>query len=188
VCDTYAIARVLLLMMYMLLLPLAVQGKVVLSDELIPLSAKGLDDLRKQLTKTVAQVVVQNLNKKTDTLDDALECREVKELRSVYVCMSFFQQDLNDAFTRMGIFMGAAKDTKAGTLLNINEPLLVNYKKLVAGHNLPGKVIEAFYQAISSSSSELDPFELMFLQGFVQHPSIQKLKDNFYVIGVSVQR
>lgn len=95
-----------------------------------------------------------------------------------------------DALTRAGIFMGAGKGMKARTLVRQDDFPLLNYKKLVAGHNLPGPVLRDFFAATSEPvdpSLAANEAERAVRETFVKSPRLELLKDSFYLIGFSIQ-
>jgi hypothetical protein len=85
---------------------------------------KGLTPWILSIKAKIGGRILQNLNSNTDGLDRYLECAEIQELPGAYLCCSFYQQDMNDAFTRMGIFMGAGRGVKEGTLQKQDDPIL----------------------------------------------------------------
>jgi hypothetical protein len=133
--------------------------------------------------------ILANLNVDTSEMDHYLECVEVQELPGAFLCCSFYQADMNDAFTRMGLFMGAGKGIPSGTLVAQSDPTLQNYKKLVAGHNLPGSTILEFSKAARHGSvgQELNSSEQAFLSAFLTSPAVKEKNDRFYVIGLAIQ-
>lgn len=165
-----------------------VQAKVVVSGDPVSVKANGIAELLTKVKRSVAIKILTNIDKDTSTLDRYMECSEVSEISGAYVCISFYQADLNDAFTRIGIFMGAGKGLKQGTLLKEQDWKLKNYKKLVAGHNMPGNTITDFYENVPKDTSiQLNQMEKEFKSSFVDSQKIKAKKDNFYVIGLSVQ-
>jgi hypothetical protein len=134
--------------------------------------------------------ILANLKSNTGGMDRYLECAEINELPGAYLCCSFYQQDMNEVFTRMGIFMGAGRGVKEGTLLKHGDHVLTNYKKLVAGHNLPGPVVSRFYSALAKETDPQlapNPFESAFQEKFLKYPEVAAHGKRFYVIGISIQ-
>ncbi len=67
---------------------------------------------------------------------------------------------------------------------------LVNYKKLVAGHNLPSPVIKDFFNdVVGSEDPGLTPNEAeqAVFDNFVNSPRVTQLRNGFYLIGFSIQ-
>ena len=141
------------------------------------------------MRQTFAKSILARLGSDTKDADSYMECSELKELSGAVVCQSFFQATMNATFTRMGFFMGAAAGTEPGVILPLSEPVLSNYEKLIAGHNLPGKVILDFFNhfKMDSYSDGLSEFERSFEKDVVQSDQLQALGDRFYVLGISVQ-
>jgi hypothetical protein len=134
--------------------------------------------------------ILANLSADTDGVDRYIECAEVAELPGAFLCCSFYQSDMNDAFTRMGIFMGAGRGVQENTVMSHGDPVLRNYKKLVAGHNLPGPAVSRFYSRLlieKNSDLGLNEFEGAFHNDFLQNPAVKALGDQFYLIGLSIQ-
>lgn len=164
------------------------QAQVVLSNQPISVKEGGVANLLTKVKKSVAIKILTNIDKDTSMMDHYMECNGVTEVPGAYVCVTFYQADLNDAFTRIGLFMGAGKGLKQGTLLQASDWKLKNYKKLVAGHNMPGKTIIDFYNNTKKKPAiKLNKMEASFKASFVNNPVIQAKKDNYYVIGLSVQ-
>lgn len=133
--------------------------------------------------------ILENLKSDTSCLDRYIEVAEIREIPGAFICCSFYQQDINDALTRMGLFMGAGKGLQAGTLTKQTDFSLINYKKLVAGHNLPGNTILDFYKA-TDVAMEKD-FGLNAAEGsfrtVLESPRLKSAGEEFYVIGFSIQ-
>jgi|GEM_PF-4855848 len=149
-----------------------------------------LDAWLASIKTKVGRSILENLTADTDGLDHYIECAEIKELPGTFFCCSFYQQDINDALTRAGIFMGAGKGMKAGTVAKHSDFPLINYKKLVAGHNLPGAVVTDFFAEIESASDaqlKANTAEQAFLNQFVKSKQIDALNGKFYLIGISIQ-
>ena len=162
---------------------------VVISDRPISLPT-DLDGWLATIKTKVAGRILQNLNSNTDMFDHYIDCVEIQELPGTFMCCSFYQQDINEALTRAGIFMGAGKGVKEGTLPTHSEFSLINYKKLVAGHNLPGPVVKRFYEAISASNDPMAKASLVeqvFFHHFANAPRVAALGEKFYLIGFSIQ-
>jgi hypothetical protein len=137
----------------------------------------------------VGNRILAKINESTDHLDRYIECVEIAQLPGAYLCCTFYQRDMNDIFTRMGLYMGAGKGHAAGSLVAQNDAILINYKKLVAGHNLPGATIRRFFEAakIAASGAELNRFEQSWGDVFLNHPLVSVRRDDFYVIAFSIQ-
>jgi hypothetical protein len=149
-----------------------------------------LDAWLASIKTKVGRSILENLNVDTEGLDHYIECAEIKELPGTFICCSFYQQDVNDALTRAGIFMGAGKGMKAGTVVKHSDFPLINYKKLVAGHNLPGAIVTDFFAEIESATDkQLKPnaAEQAFLNHFIKSKQIDALNGQFYLIGISIQ-
>ncbi|WP_163836271.1 hypothetical protein [Spartinivicinus ruber] len=165
-----------------------IQAQVTLSNDPISAKSNGVAALLAKVKRSVAIKILTNIDKDTSSMDQYMECSAITEISGAYICVAFYQADLNNAFTRIGIFMGAGKGMKRGTLLKEDDWKLKNYKKIVAGHNMPGKTIIEFYNQVKESSSiKLNQKEQAFKEAFIDTPSIQVKKENFYVIGLSVQ-
>jgi hypothetical protein len=135
-----------------------------------------------QSIKTKIQMrILTHLDQDTTGMDRYLECVEISELPGAYLCSAFYQRDMNDVFTRMGLFMGAGKGIKKFALVPQEDHTLANYKKLVAGHNLPGSIVTAFAQAANDASE----FESAFLKPFLE--KVAEKKEKFYLIAFSIQ-
>ena len=150
---------------------------------------EGLDKWIGSIKTKVASRILENLTSNTDGLDRYIECAEIQELPRTFICCSFYQKDINDALTRAGIFMGAGKGMQAGTLPKQSDFTLINYKKLVAGHNLPGPTLTEFFQAVekADAAAKANPAEAAFAEKFMASKRVASLSGQFYVIGFSIQ-
>lgn len=140
-----------------------------------------------QFKSRVAGGILAHLDQDTDHLDRVIECAELASLPGAFIACAFYQRDLNETFTRAGLFMGAGKGFAPGMIPSARDYTLLNYQKLVAGHNLPGRVIIDFGRALEVDSDGPTPAEAGFLNTFLKHPSVRERDGEFYVIGVSVQ-
>lgn len=140
-----------------------------------------------QVKSRVAGLIFKHIHEDTDAMDRAIECAEVAALPGTFIACAFYQRDLNEALTRMGLFMGAGRGTSEGTIVEADDRTLLNYQKLVAGHNLPGSTITAFYERLRDQSPGLTVAESIFLKTFLNHPRVRQTNGRFYLIGVSVQ-
>jgi hypothetical protein len=134
--------------------------------------------------------ILGRLTENTDGLDRYIECVALDSVPGAYLFCSFYQRDINDALTRAGIFMGAGKGIPSEMILAHDDPTLLNYKKLVAGHNLPGSVVKRFFAALAGardSKLETNRSEKIFRDLFLNSPEITERQENFYVIGLSIQ-
>ena len=104
------------------------QANVVISEKPLSVKNNGIAGLLGKVKRSVAIKILTNIDKDTSDFDKYMECSEVSEIKGAFVCVAFYQSDLNDAFTRMGIFMGAGKGLKQGTLLKESNWKLKNYK------------------------------------------------------------
>jgi len=72
-----------------------------------------------------------------------------------------------------------------------DDPALINYEKLIAGHNLTAEAIIGFYKSTASleksSKKSLNVEEAQFQKEFLSSNKITRLGKDFYVIAVSVQ-
>ena len=162
---------------------------VAVSAETLSL-ATGLDAWILGIKKKVATAILQNLNASTDHLDRHIAVAGVDEIPGLFVACSFYQRDINLALTRAGLFMGAGKGTAAGTLVRTSDPKLINYQKLVAGHNLPGEVISDFVAAGGATGDtdlRLSDDERMFFDTFLHAPAVTACGKVFYLIAFSAQ-
>lgn len=155
-----------------------------------PVSLTGLSPWILGIKAKIGGRIIGNLQANTDGLDRYLECVEIAELTGAYLCCAFYQSDMNEAFTRMGLFMGAGKGMAASTLARNDDFVLANYRKLVAGHNLPSTMIRDFYQRLEKekdASLQATPWESAFQKNFVDSPAVKAKGDRFYVIGLAIQ-
>lgn len=142
-------------------------------------SAKAEVVLRQGNVKVSDPDQLRAFLKSVDRESNETVCLGVEEIPGAYLCQSSSQKLMNDTLTRMGFFMGAAKGLNYGTIMNNDDRMLKMYKNAIAGHNLPGDVIEDFYLKVSDLNSD----EASFKTGFVD-----KLSDtNIYVIGTSIE-
>ncbi|MEM7646491.1 MAG: hypothetical protein AAF203_06260 [Pseudomonadota bacterium] len=154
-------------------------------EQSIPETSSGVNELFSHVKKVIKTRIIKNLGKNTDHLDRYMTCAPLSN-PAAFICVSFYQEDLNKTLTRMGLFMGAGKCLKKGTLVANHDPTLRNFQKLVAGHNLPGEVIRDFYQVVSQDSNKtLNPHEEAFFNSFIK--KLPKEQKKFYVIGLSIQ-
>lgn len=155
-----------------------------LLDSSISISRPGaVDALVLQVRQKIMARILSHIDGDTSALDQYMACAPVAEIGGAYLCTAFYQSTMNDVFTRMGFFMGAARGFQPGTVVPHGSCRLANYRKLVAGHNLPGQVILEFYR----QASPLTAAEKSFRDGFLGQESIRRLGSGFYVIGTAVQ-
>lgn len=172
--------------------PALSSAEVRLADYKVSVQKKGdLEKLRRTVINTVSQGIMSHVSEDTSAFDQYVECAEVLEIPSAFICQSHFQKPMNAMFTRMGFFMGAGKGTKEGEVLPKADQQLLNFEKLISGHNLSGKSILGFYDATSGLGSadakSLRAEELSFKKGFVENERVRKLGTAIYVISVSAQ-
>jgi hypothetical protein len=158
----------------------------------VSLAEKSLS-VAKDLPKWIAGIktkvgtrILENITADTGGMDRYIECVEIEEIPGAFLCCSFYQQEINDALTRAGLFMGAGKGTKAGTLVAQSDFPLINYKKLVAGHNLPGQTTLDFFAA-ARKAHDHNAAEKAFDETFVKSARLQKKGAAFYLIGFAIQ-
>ena len=140
-----------------------------------------------KLKKRFASLVFGQIHSDTAHLDSYMECSEVQELPGTLLCQSYLQKTMNRTFTRMGFFMGAAAGTKAGEFIPLDQPELLNYEKVVAGHNLPGAVVLDFYAQAETKNLLLSEMEIKFKNKILDSKEVQALGSKFYLIGLSAQ-
>ena len=95
--------------------------------------------------------LVQDKNSNNIFFDDGItECREVKELRGVHLCLSLNQIDMNLALARASSFIEGVAGSK-GEVIPHDKPKLLTYLELVGGHDLKGNDLMSFYEAALSA-------------------------------------
>ncbi len=122
--------------------------------------------------------------------DDTI-CLQVIEVQGTYLCIPKQKFQMNQTFTRMGFFWGAAKGMRAGTLVPNHNSLLAQYNQVISGHNLPGEVILHFLKAADLSPDldvRLNALERDFAKTFISKDQVQKLNGRFYLIVVSADQ
>ena len=163
-------------------------AEVVFSNSPASIEGSGANTIINHVKKTVARGILSHLDQDTSAVDQYMACNETSEIPGFYICVAFYQADLNDAFTRAGIYMGAAKGMEKGTLLKESDWTLKNYKKLVAGHNLPGDVVRKFYRsAMQNPDITLNTMEAQFYSALMSQPQLKNEDTPFYIVGLSVQ-
>jgi hypothetical protein len=163
--------------------------EIALNDQPLKIST-DLNLWLSSIKTKIGMRILSNLNTNTDELDRYIECAELQELPGTFVCCSFFQKDINLALTRAGLFLGAGKGMSAGTLAKQDSPALLNYQKLVAGHNLAGPVILDFFRATDAATDaqlKSNSAEAALSKALLQWSRLTGYADKFYVIGFSIQ-
>lgn len=171
--------------------PVLKSGAVEVVLQADPISfADIFDSWMASIKNKIGARILQNLTSDTDHLDRYIEIAELRELPGAFVVCAFYQRDINDALTRMGLYMGAGKGLTAGTIVSQDDFTLLNYKKLVAGHNLPGSTVLDFFKTLDglqNTESRANAAEQAFAQGFLTAQRLRDLGQRFYVIGFSIQ-
>lgn len=145
--------------------------------------------LKLMVQQQAEEMSIQNPDGNADLLG-VTGCAEIIEVPGAYLCFPMYRSQMNLAFSRIGIYWGTVSGFSAGTLIEHENHYLNTLNKITVGHNLPGNVIEDFFNVLnqnSSSSLSANRFESEFRDGFVKSPQISSLQSKYYVIAVSAQ-
>lgn len=144
--------------------------------------------------KSLVQQKVDETNRKSFDINTKLTrvtgCAEIVEVPGAYLCFPADRSQMNQMFTRIGIYWATVNGFAPGSLIDRENSYLKNMYKIIDGHNLPGGVIEKFFSTVSQNSLPpqfLNPFETEFRDDFVRSTRISSLGGSYYVIAVSAQ-
>jgi hypothetical protein len=120
------------------------------------------------------------------------ECREVQEIPSAHLCLSYKQSDMNLALARTAFFVEGTVSGVKGNIVPHNDSNLLRYLKLFGGHDLRAEDLLAFYEAAQSKCSAskydrnicLNDQELELYEDYVL-PKIKR-NANFVIITYSL--
>jgi len=156
-------------------------------------AGSGIGAWRKRLDKEGRDRVKETIKR-----DGALgptgaltECAETAEIPGVFLCQSFFQNDLNGIFGRLSFYAEGGYELGRGTLVDTKNWELVALNLTTQGHDLKrGDLLEAFGKmsdACSKGKKDLcpTPYEAEFYRKILV--PISRQYKSFVVLGFSYQ-
>lgn len=168
-----------------LLSKIAVESKTEIMP--IPVSVTAQSNM---MTVFDLRELVRQRKLAKENIDSAANlCAEVLEVPGAFLCFPTYQNQMNQIFTRIGIFWGTLNGFSPGTILNLDDPYLKDLNKVIDGHNLPGIIIENFFTSLKQMipSPQTESFsEIEFQTNFVKLQKIQSLQGKYYLIATSV--
>jgi hypothetical protein len=111
-----------------------------------------------------------------------IECREAEEIPAAYLCLSFFQYDLNRLFGRASIFAEGGYELGRGSLANESHPDMAKLNLTTQGHDLKSSDLLTFFKM---SETSWNPYEKKFHDNVLL--KLKKRHGKFVVLGFSYQ-
>jgi len=83
------------------------------------------------------------------SVTDYTECRETREIRGAYLCLSFNQVSMNLALGRASFFIEGLGDIARGTVVSQRDPQFRRYQRMIGGHDLKAADLKRFHEAVT---------------------------------------
>ncbi len=176
---------------YVLMIGLTALAQFSVATENLTIQSNKVS-ISEQPSRLSVEDLLSLVKKKSERNSSSMiTCAEIAELRGAFLCVPFYQKQMNDIFLRAGIFWGTLKSWPPGTLIKDTDPVLKDLLQIADGHNLPGSVILSFYDRLRAEMDHnlyAESSETHFWKVFLSHPLVRSFNENFYVIAVSAQQ